>query len=703
MTPLFDAPKLLDLDKVIRSSINPRRRFNEGALNELASNIRRHGVLQPILCRPTKVGDDEFFEIVAGERRWRASRIAEQPQVPAIVREMTDTEALEIAVIENAQREDLHPLEEAEGFEALLKSYGHSEANTQSVDDLAAKIGKSRTHIYNRLKLLQLIPDLRDAFFKDEFNATVAQQLARLPAKMQPKAYAALRKATADGEPINVRESAKLLRAQFHLRMDRATFPIEDASLLEGAPACTQCPKMSGNEPDLFGDEPDNVCTDGDCFQGKKLAFNERIKAKAREEGLEVMDGDNARAMLKFGTASDELNGDYVYMDRGLPNLTGTDKTLTRLLGTLLKPSALFEHPKEHTLREIVLVSKAIDSLRKNGLLTNDPEKDKPRKKKPKEDLGTSVATARDTSHMEPSQPSWSDVLPGEADGSLYGECQDSEAPAVVQDGDDPAGQASAEDAEIWKEHQWRVAAFYKLHNQLHDRDDYLERGLRLAARDLCLTYLDGPEWHLMVAMWGWSNAKGLFFYEKVDDAIASMDAHQLLILITELAAVADIYVDAPLDTGESNRTNLTLLCEDEELDEPIDWRSLRNQAEFGELPESDLPPNSPARAGEALGGASQGGDKSPPENQGQAPQGAQGKEGSQLPHWVGQKVRIKGAKTIGEITVVFSDGALEVATPAGEEGVRNLRRAVSHELQVLPGQTPPEGHVHWPFPTDKH
>lgn len=696
MTPLFDAPKLLDLDKVVRSTINPRRRFNEGALNELASNIRRHGVLQPILCRPTKVGENEFFEIVAGERRWRASRIAEQPQIPAIVREMTDTEALEIAVIENAQREDLHPLEEAEGFEALLKSYGHSEANTQSADDLAAKIGKSRTHIYNRLKLLQLIPDLREAFFKDEFNATVAQLLARLPAKMQPKAFAALRKATTDGDPINVRESAKLLRAQFHLRLDRATFSIHDASLLEGAPACTQCPKMSGNEPDLFGDEPDNVCTDGDCFQGKKLAFNERIKASAREEGLEVIDDDNARAMLKFGTASDELNGDYVYMDRGLPNLTGSDKTLARLLGTLLKPSALFEHPKEHTLREIVLVSKAIDSLRKNDLLINDPEKDKPRKKKQKEDAGTSVATARDTSHMEPSQSSWAAVLPGEADASLYGDRQDAEGADASTEHDDQA----TRDADLAKEHQWRVAAFKALHNRLHDRDDYLERGLRMAAKDLCLSYLDGPEWQLVANLWGWPAAEPVLFVAQVEDALSGLDVHQLLILLTELAAIPDVFVDAPLDTGDATSTNLTQLCEDEDLDEPIDWRSLRNQAEFGELSESDLPPNSPARAGEALGGASQGGDKSPPENQGQAPQGAQGKEGSQLPHWVGQKVRVKGAKTIGEIRVVFSDGALEVATPAGEEGVRNLRRYVSHELQVLPGQTPPEGHVPWPFPT---
>ena len=160
---------------------------------------------------------------------------------------------------------------------------------------------------------------------------------------------------------------------------------------------------MSGR-PDLFGDEPDNVCTDGDCFQGKKLAFNERIKAKAREEGLRSWTATtpgHARpappAMSSMATTST-----WIGACRTSPAPT---RRWRACWAPCSQPSALFEHPKEHTLREIVLVSKAIDSLRKNGLLINDPEKDKPRKKKPKEDLGTSVATARDTSHMEPSTP----------------------------------------------------------------------------------------------------------------------------------------------------------------------------------------------------------------------------------------------------------------------------------------------------------
>lgn len=744
MTPLFDAPKLLDLDKVVRSTINPRRRFNEASLVELANNIRRHGVLQPILCRPTQMAGQEYFEIVAGERRWRASGMAAQPQIPAIVREMNDAEALEIAVIENAQREDLHPLEEAEGFEALLRAYGHTESDASSADDLAAKIGKSRTHIYNRLKLLQLIPDLRDAFFKDEFNATVAQQLARLPAKMQPKAFAALRKAAVDGETINVKESAKLLRAQFHLRMDRATFPIDDAGLLSGAPACTKCPKMSGNEPDLFGDEPDNVCTDGDCFQSKKLAFNERIKDKAREAGLEVIEGEAARPLLKFGTVSDELNGDYVYMDRGLPNLTGSDKSLARLLGTLLKPSALFEHPKDHTLREIVQVTKAIASLRSHELLINDPDKDRPKAKKPKGDGSTTVATAPDTSRMEPSealavtgekdplydqaldivldnrQPSISLlqrvlrigynraarlleemerahlVTPMGTDGSreltqagqAIADCEGhvSEASQAKIDQDDAS---AARDAELAREHQWREAAFRRLHAALHDNDSYVEAGLRMVAQELCEMHLDadGQAWLLMCDLWGWTPDANVMLYDQITHNLAELNAGQLLILLTELAALPDVFVDKPQSNKATSACNLVLLCEEDEID--VGWAVLRHQAEFGELSGSDLPHVSPARAGEALSRANQGGDKSPPEDSIQAPQGAQTKEGSQLAHWVGQKVRIKGAKTIGEVTEVLSDGALEVATPAGEEGTRNLRHLSPHEVQVLPGQTP--------------
>lgn len=680
MTPIFDHPQLLDIDRVVRNPDNPRKRFKPAPLEELAGSIRRHGVLQPILCRPIMVGDVQHWQIVAGERRWTASRMAEQPQVPAIVRDMTDAEAMQVTVIENAQREDLHPLEEAEGFEALLRIYGHGEANKATADDLAAKIGKSRTHIYNRLKLLQLIPDLREAFLNDEFSATVAQQLARLPAKLQPKAIASLRKITVSGEPINVRESSKLLRQQFHTRMDKAVFPIKDETLVPSAGACTTCPRMSGNEPDLFGDEPDNVCTDPDCFQGKVVAFNTRIKGKAREAGLDVIEGADANALLRFGKASDDLGGDYVYMDKGLPALTGTDKSLARLLGTHLKASALFEHPADLTLREIVQLSKAIDALRKQRLLMNDPAKDKPKAPKGRP-ADTTVATKPDTTRMEPSE-----ALPPTGE---------------EEDEADEAADADQEETQRKAEQAWRIEAFRGIHNALHDSGGSPPLvALHIAAIDLAKAHLDDAEsWALICELWGFEPASNPFvsFHERLEITIRALDYDQVLMLLAQLAVLPEVFPAYPASLDHSNCINLLDLCEDEDI--AVDWAVLRRRALHPELTEPDLPHVTPARAGEALSRANQGGDKSPPEDKSQAPQGAQTKEGSQLAHWVGQKVRVKGTKTIGEITELLSDGALEVATPAGEEGTRHLKQLLRTDVDVLPGQIHVASEAEWPFP----
>lgn len=686
MTPLFDHPKLLDIEHVLRSHLNPRRRFNEEALAELADNIQRHGVLQPILCRPVQVGEDTRYEIVAGERRWRASKLASMPEIPAIVREMEDAEALEIAVIENAQREDLHPLEEAEGFEALMRAYGHADATRDSAEDLAAKIGKSRTYVYNRLKLLALIPDLREAFFSGEFNATVAQQLARLPASLQPKAIAKLRKVTADGEPINVREAGELLRREFHLRLDKATFPIKDATLVPSAGACTTCPRMSGNEPDLFGDEPDNVCTDPGCFEGKLLAHNERQKDKARADGLTVIEGDGARAMLKFGTTSDELNGDYVYMDRGLANLTGSDKSLKKLLGTLLKPSALFEHPKDRTLREIVMIDKAIKALRTNGLLVNDPDKDKPKTKKPPaEDLGTSVATPRDTSHEEPTEV-WT--------------------PPAEDAADDQAAPMTDDERERLAERKWRLQAFRKLHRALHDKGyEPPMLAKQLVAIELGMTFLDDAEaMTTMCDLWGWELDHGQPLRAQLEAVVQPMNGDELDLLLAELIAVPDAFPASDLDLRRMP-ASLIALCEDEEV--LVDWQAVRYRAQNPEFFPADddqdvvdeavsgtcsgpiYPTNVPPPAGDDKGAASQGADTSAPEDKSQAPS-AQGNEGSQLAHWVGQKVKVKASKRVGTVVDVLEDGSLRVEVESWRTGKANVNTVLRTEVVVLPGQSHP-------------
>src|SRR5215469_10259383 len=126
----------------------PRKRFDEAELEELAASIREKGVLQPILVRPAMYAGE--FQIVAGERRWRAAQLAGLRVVPALVRELSDAETIEIAIVENVQRADLSPIEEAEGYRALVETHGRTQA------EVAELVGKSRVHVTNALRLLQL-------------------------------------------------------------------------------------------------------------------------------------------------------------------------------------------------------------------------------------------------------------------------------------------------------------------------------------------------------------------------------------------------------------------------------------------------------------------------------------------------------------------------------------------------------------------
>jgi ParB family chromosome partitioning protein len=148
---------------------NPRREFDPDQLEELANSIREKGVMQPLLVRPTS--DPSQYEIIAGERRWRASMKAGLHELPVIVREVTDQEALELAIIENVQRVDLNPLEEAQGYGQLIDQFSYTQ------QDLAQVIGKSRSHVANTLRLLRLPQDVRDMLSRGELTAGHARTL----------------------------------------------------------------------------------------------------------------------------------------------------------------------------------------------------------------------------------------------------------------------------------------------------------------------------------------------------------------------------------------------------------------------------------------------------------------------------------------------------------------------------------------------
>lgn len=158
----------LSINEIVPNKDQPRKTFDEGALQELADSIVQHGVLQPLLVRPLTTGG---YQLVAGERRWRASRIAGLKEVPVVIKELSDVETMEIAIIENLQREDLNPIEEAEGLQALIDRCGFTQ------EDVATSVGKSRPAIANSLRLLKLPQEVRNMTRDGKLSAGHARAL----------------------------------------------------------------------------------------------------------------------------------------------------------------------------------------------------------------------------------------------------------------------------------------------------------------------------------------------------------------------------------------------------------------------------------------------------------------------------------------------------------------------------------------------
>ena len=174
----------VSLSLLTESKTNPRRTFEDSALQELASSIRAQGVLSPLLVRPL---NERSFEIVAGARRFRAAQMAEAATVPVRIVNLTDAQAVEMSIVENLQRKDVHPLEEAQGFRALL----NLDEPKYSIEQIAAKTGKSPAYCLARLKLTELAPAVVEAFSKDEIGVGHALLLAKLQPAQQEEALAA--------------------------------------------------------------------------------------------------------------------------------------------------------------------------------------------------------------------------------------------------------------------------------------------------------------------------------------------------------------------------------------------------------------------------------------------------------------------------------------------------------------------------------
>lgn len=166
--PTVNPDRLVPIEFVGRNPRNPRRYFDESELQDLASSIRQHGIVQPVVVRTIA---DNRFEIIAGERRWRAAQLAGLTDIPVIIRDVDDRTALEIAIVENVQRSDLNPLEEAMGYELLIADHGYTQ------NDLGEIIGKSRSHVANSLRLLKLPEPVRDMLASGTLSAGHARAL----------------------------------------------------------------------------------------------------------------------------------------------------------------------------------------------------------------------------------------------------------------------------------------------------------------------------------------------------------------------------------------------------------------------------------------------------------------------------------------------------------------------------------------------
>lgn len=271
----------LPLASLNESKTNPRRIFEDAALKELAFSIRTQGVLSPLLVRPLA---ENSFEIVAGARRYRAAQMAEVSTVPARIVHLSDAEVLEAQLVENLIRAEIHPMEEAQGFRALLSL----DEPKYSIEQIAARVGKQPSFVASRLKLTELIPAAVEAFYANEIGVGHALLLAKLPAEQQKAALSACFKEVYNGEQKPTRILLPLRNLQFWIEnnvllvLKDAPFDKRDPQLVPAAGSCGECPKRTGHNKLLFGDDlgkQGDRCTDPACYQSKIAAHVAQVIA----------------------------------------------------------------------------------------------------------------------------------------------------------------------------------------------------------------------------------------------------------------------------------------------------------------------------------------------------------------------------------------------------------------------------------------
>ncbi len=259
--------QMIPLEWLEDSSTNPRKRIDEKQLQELSESIKEKGIYSPLLVRPLEA---KRFQVVFGRRRYLAAQLAQEKAAPCRVRNMSDAEVLEAQIVENGQRQDIHPLEEGSAYKALLELPDHKHTPAS----IAAKTGKSEAYVQGRLRFTELTPEIQEAFLQEQISITHALMIAKLPASQQPAAFsAAFRQVwTGDGhKPVltPAKELEAWIQQNILMELAAAPFSKDDENLLAEAGSCANCPKRTGYNKLLFADVQKDSCTDPQCFQTK--------------------------------------------------------------------------------------------------------------------------------------------------------------------------------------------------------------------------------------------------------------------------------------------------------------------------------------------------------------------------------------------------------------------------------------------------
>lgn len=333
------------LDKIRPGKSNPRTDFNEEALGKLSESLATHGILQPLVTRPDwcigktpaeiaqingNAPTPEFLEIVAGERRFRAALKAKLETAPVTIRHFSDQDVLEIHLIENLQREDLDPFEEAAGYRQLLDLRDANGKPVHTVKTIAARVHKDRARVYHRMKLLNAPSEMRTAFRTGVVGDRIAEMVGEIPTKeMREAATREILKPTDPKYgvgPLTVLQVRDLIETRFNRQLSAAQFDQKDPTLVPeiqdeqtgeriGGGACTNCPRRTGNMEGATGKttRPD-VCTNPECFAQKTTVQFARLQETAIAEGKKILTAEETEEIF-------DEDG-HIYLDSDLVKLS---------------------------------------------------------------------------------------------------------------------------------------------------------------------------------------------------------------------------------------------------------------------------------------------------------------------------------------------------------------------------------------------